>query len=217
MRQGQAGVRAKFVQVEPRVSQTGASADEWVAVRPGTEGAVALGLAHVIMQERAGVRRPAAGRAGALVEGWSAGLRGVHAGRGRAARPAWRPRASSGWPASSRRTARRWRSSAARALAHTNGLDQALAVNALNALVGSVDASRAASPSCRSARRRRRRRGRCAICWPPRPRTQLLLLDEANPVFAAPPAWKAAEALRQVPVHRQRSGRSSTTRARSPI
>jgi molybdopterin-containing oxidoreductase family iron-sulfur binding subunit len=42
MRQGQAGVRPKFVQVEPRMSQTGASADEWVAVRPPK--AFALGL-----------------------------------------------------------------------------------------------------------------------------------------------------------------------------
>ena len=37
--------------IEPRVSQTGASADEWLAVRPGTEGAVALGLAHVILRD----------------------------------------------------------------------------------------------------------------------------------------------------------------------
>ena len=33
MRQGRPGIRAKFVQVEPRMSQTGANADEWVPVR----------------------------------------------------------------------------------------------------------------------------------------------------------------------------------------
>ena len=66
MRQGGPAGRAKFVQVEPRVSQTGASADEWIAVRPGTEGALALGLAHAII---AANLRPAttAGRAGTLV------------------------------------------------------------------------------------------------------------------------------------------------------
>src|SRR5713101_2707006 len=52
MRQGRLGVRAKFVQVEPRMSQTGANADEWIPVRPGTEGVVALGLAHVILAAR---------------------------------------------------------------------------------------------------------------------------------------------------------------------
>ena len=35
-----------FVQVESRMSQTGANADEWVPVRPGTEGVLALGVAH---------------------------------------------------------------------------------------------------------------------------------------------------------------------------
>jgi len=73
MRQGRPGVRAKFVQIEPRMSQTGANADEWVPVKPGTEGALALGIAHVILNERL---RPAdaAGRAGAQIEGWSTGL-----------------------------------------------------------------------------------------------------------------------------------------------
>jgi len=43
-----------FVTVEPRLSTTGANADEWVAPRPGTEFAVALGLAHVIVAEGLG-------------------------------------------------------------------------------------------------------------------------------------------------------------------
>lgn len=51
MRQGRPGQRAKVVQVEPRFSLTAANADEWVAVRPGTEGALASGMAHVILKE----------------------------------------------------------------------------------------------------------------------------------------------------------------------
>jgi molybdopterin-containing oxidoreductase family iron-sulfur binding subunit len=43
-----------FVVVEPRLSTTGANADEWVAPRPGTEFAVALGMAHVIVTEGLG-------------------------------------------------------------------------------------------------------------------------------------------------------------------
>ena len=43
-----------FVTVEPRLSTTGANADEWVAARPGTEFAVALGIANVIVSEGLG-------------------------------------------------------------------------------------------------------------------------------------------------------------------
>ena len=42
---------AHFVAVEPRLSLTGANADEWIAVRPGSEMALALGMAHVIVRE----------------------------------------------------------------------------------------------------------------------------------------------------------------------
>lgn len=50
-RQGRTGRRGKLVQVEPRLSLTGASADEWIAVRPGTEGIFALGIAGVLVSE----------------------------------------------------------------------------------------------------------------------------------------------------------------------
>lgn len=41
-----------LVQIEPRLSDTAARANKWVAARPGTECALALGLAHVIVRER---------------------------------------------------------------------------------------------------------------------------------------------------------------------
>lgn len=50
-RQGRTGRRGKLVQVEPRLSLSGSSADEWIAVRPGTEGIFALGVANVIVAE----------------------------------------------------------------------------------------------------------------------------------------------------------------------
>ena len=50
MRQGRPGRRGKFVQVEPRLSLTGANADEWVAAKPGTEGLLALGIAHLMVR-----------------------------------------------------------------------------------------------------------------------------------------------------------------------
>ena len=51
LRQGRDGRRGKTVQVEPRMSLTGANADEWIAARPGTEGLLALGIANVLVTE----------------------------------------------------------------------------------------------------------------------------------------------------------------------
>jgi anaerobic selenocysteine-containing dehydrogenase len=48
-RQGRPNVRGRFVQIEPRMSLSGAAADEWIAARPGTEGILALGLANHIV------------------------------------------------------------------------------------------------------------------------------------------------------------------------
>jgi len=38
-------------QIEPRLSKTAAKSDRWIAVKPGTEGALALALASVIIKE----------------------------------------------------------------------------------------------------------------------------------------------------------------------
>jgi anaerobic selenocysteine-containing dehydrogenase len=48
MRRGRP-TRGKFVSVHPRLSLTGVKADEWVPIRPGAEGALALGMANVII------------------------------------------------------------------------------------------------------------------------------------------------------------------------
>ncbi len=49
LRQGRAGQRGKTVQVEPRMSLSGASADEWFAATPGSEGLLALGIASALV------------------------------------------------------------------------------------------------------------------------------------------------------------------------
>ncbi len=43
--------RAEIVHVEPRASHSATKADVWIAIAPGTEGALALGLAHLIIRE----------------------------------------------------------------------------------------------------------------------------------------------------------------------
>ncbi|MGW8249982.1 MAG: molybdopterin-dependent oxidoreductase, partial [Anaerolineales bacterium] len=54
MRQGTLRGRGLMVQLEPRLSATGASADEWIPVRPGAEGYVALAIGRIIVEERLG-------------------------------------------------------------------------------------------------------------------------------------------------------------------
>ncbi len=54
MRQGRFGGRGFLVQFEPRLSSTAASADEWIPLKPGVEGYVALALGRIIVEERLG-------------------------------------------------------------------------------------------------------------------------------------------------------------------
>ncbi len=61
-RQGGHGGRGHLTQVEPRMSLTGASADQWLPVRPGTEGALALALAAELLRR---------GRGGGDVAAWN--------------------------------------------------------------------------------------------------------------------------------------------------
>ena len=204
MRQGRLGVRGVFVQVEARMSQTGANADEWVAARPGTEGVLALGLAHVMMAEK--LVPDSAGRAGAIVAGWSDGL--VDYAPDRVER-------STGVPAARvERLAREFAATRPAAaivggppLAHSNGLFTALAVNALNALVGSVDQPggmsfmpqldtvAAAGLTGSPARQTIERFAADALSGRPAP--DVVFIDGVNPVFTAPPAWRVREALDQ--------------------
>ncbi len=69
MRAARPTVRGKFVHFGPRLSMTAASADAFLPVAPGTEGFVALGIAHVMVRDKL---TPAAVAARGL---WNAGLK----------------------------------------------------------------------------------------------------------------------------------------------
>jgi anaerobic selenocysteine-containing dehydrogenase len=203
MRHGQPQTRGTFVQVESRMSQTGASADEWVPVRPGTEGVLALGLARAIIENRL---RPAeaAGRAGRAIDGWSAGLNDY---------PPEQVEKITGVAA--RRLDRLAREFAERRpsvaivggapLAHTNGLFTALAVNALNALAGSVGVEGGmmfmpqGSAEATHADADRTRPSLTRESAARLSSAKALLLDGADPVFASPRAWRVRETLERIP------------------
>ena len=153
---------------------------------------LALGLAHVIL---AGKLRPAdAGRAGAAIDGWSERSAGLRAGDGRARSPASPRRRSSGsrtaWSSCSRRS----RCVGGAPLAQTNGLFTALAVNALNGVLGSVGQPGGIffTPGNLKSEIRNLKSQDLASA-------KVLLLDDANPIFDAPKAWKVREALAAIP------------------
>lgn len=54
MRRARPAVRGRFVQVEPRLSATGACADRWVPARPGTEALLALGIGRSLLERGRG-------------------------------------------------------------------------------------------------------------------------------------------------------------------
>jgi len=186
MRQGRPGVRGKFVQVEYRMSQTGANADEWVPVRPGTEGVFAAGLAHVIM--KSGVKKPD----GIRIDLTEFTPQEVEKRTGVAA-------------ARIERLAKEFMDqqpgvaiAAGAALAQTNGLFTALAVNALNALVGSVEKAGGIffMPEGNSGTDTNFvKNNEIGVS----PLAKVLLIDGANPVFASPKAWGMREAIMKVP------------------
>lgn len=51
MRQNPNHLRGRLIQIGPRLSITAIKADQWIPVSPGTEGAVALGIAYMLIQE----------------------------------------------------------------------------------------------------------------------------------------------------------------------
>ncbi|MBS1817344.1 MAG: molybdopterin-dependent oxidoreductase [Acidobacteria bacterium] len=195
MRRGRVGVRGALVQVEARMTPTGATADEWVAAKPGTEGVLALGLAHVIMRDK--LHPTDSGRAGALIDGWSAGL------------PDYNPdRVASITGVAARRVERLAHDFAQREpsvaivggvpLAHTNGLFTALAVNALNELVGAVSRKGGLSFTPQLVHAPAAARSSLAQ-FAAGVVPQVLVVDDVNPVFGAPRAMKVREALVKVP------------------
>lgn len=203
MRQGRAGMRGKFVQVESRMSQTGANADEWVYAKPGTEGVLALGLAYVMLKEKLR-SADAAGKAGQQIAGWGKGLAD------------YTPEAVAKLTGvEGRRIERLAREMAAHApavvliggapLAQTNGLANALAANALNALLGSVGKPGGVffTPRPPMADLAAEKEGvsvaaLCESILKGSSPVDALLLYNANPVFASPAAWRVREALEKV-------------------
>ena len=179
MRQGRAGMRGKFIQIEPRMSLTGANADEWIHARPGTEGVVALGIAHIcLLRATPGVGRirmhpdaveKVTGCRGEANRTPGARNRRDEAGPGDCRRgAAGTHQRICSTPSRSMRSTRCWPASASRA-----------ASGSRPAPCGSSVAS--VSPTLKDLS------------------AQVLLLDDANPVYGTPKGWGVRDAIAKIP------------------
>jgi len=138
IRRGRPGDRGRIVQIDPRLSVTAAKADEWVPIRPGTEGALALGLASVILRERLYDQAFVAERSHGF-EAWSEAVQRDY--------PPAKVATLTGVPEGTiKRLAREFAGSPPAIAAggeavdqQTNGLASQMAIHCLNALVGSID------------------------------------------------------------------------------
>ena len=181
MRGGRPGIRGSLIQVEPRMSLTGASADEWVAIRPGTEGVLALGLANAL-----GAKGSPALYTPAEVEKQT-GVKAARVERLAQMLKDIRPAVAviAGAP-----------------LAMTNGMFQANAVNILNQTLGALDAPGGLSftpgTSAKASGKSLRAFTSDVIDGKGAP-VKALLLDGVNPVHSTPPGWKVKDALAKIP------------------
>ncbi len=191
MRQGGEG-RGKLVSVEPRMSLTGANADEWVPVRPGTEGLLALSMAHEIV--RNGYYR------GPDSSGWSAFLSKY--------RPAAVSRMTDVSEENIRRLAREFvqtRPSLAiggdNAASYNGGISILVAVNILNHLAGNIGIKGgvAANPEDPASSGDLGNTITSFVESARAGRVKTLIIRDTNPVFTTPKALGAEEAVRNIP------------------
>jgi anaerobic selenocysteine-containing dehydrogenase/Fe-S-cluster-containing dehydrogenase component len=181
------------IHVEPRCSLTAANADEWVPNVPGTEGLVAAALLRILLEER---MAPAlAAREGELLLGVVRGVEveaaarqsGVEAGRLKHIAETLARNAPSLVVAGGV------------AVTGTDATDAAVAVNLLNYALGNVGKTVQFGPNAGLSRASRYAELNGLVQAMNRGEIQVLIVKDANPVFALPPKSGFVEALRKVP------------------
>ncbi|MFQ5915873.1 MAG: molybdopterin-dependent oxidoreductase, partial [Nitrospinota bacterium] len=187
-RQGRMG---RFAYIGPRLSSTGANADEWIAVRPGTEGLLALGMIQTIIAEGLGTSLPAREEAALheLVTTFTpaavAEQAGVSVDKIRALAHAF-------------------------SMAHTslaladgktpNGIEACLAVNLLNYVVGNVGKTIHFGPTAAAGQASTYGEMRNLLAEMETGKVSVLLLAGVNPVFTLPEGERFRKALDKVPM-----------------
>jgi len=187
--------RGKCVQIEPRMSLSGANADEWIAAVPGSEGVLALGIASILVAKGTytGTDRDAWWRA---LEAYS--LDRVSAATGIAPERIEKLAAEFGSSKASLAIA------GGAAAAGTNAVASLVAVNALNYLAGNLGQPGGiifnGAPAFGSATRHAglAQMTELAVAMQ-EGAIEVLLLHDTNPVYALPDASGFTDAMAAVP------------------
>jgi anaerobic selenocysteine-containing dehydrogenase len=181
-RQGRPGIRGKLVQAESRMSITAGSADEWLPLRPGFEPHLLIAIARVLVDEKLARN----------VDQLPEGVRNSFL----AANLADLIRVSGIEEKRLRRIARELGESeaplviAGASVVHTNSFDALVAAHYLNLMLGNVGRPGGVLPPHSPAE------GPEAANVPDAlKRAQILLLDDANPVYTLPSASGVVGAL----------------------
>ena len=198
MRQGRGERRGRCVQVEARMSLSGASADEWVVAEPGSEGLLAMAMAHVIVngdryrgEDRADWIAATAPFSPSVVAAQS-GVEESVIVRLATEFISHRPSlAVGGGPVA----------------ASTNAVNSLVAINALNYLAGNLNTEGGIlfnpAPAFAHASKQRfasyNRMEQLAQRMS-NGEVEAMLVHDCNPLFTLPPAAGFAEAMQQVPL-----------------
>lgn len=187
--------RGHFVQVEPKMTISGAAADEWIPANPGTEGILALGIANRLVATGVYSGTDAGDWAGAL-EAYAADS--VSARTGVAADTIVQladafthgPGLAIGGGATA---------------GHSNGVDALVAVNALNYLVGNIGNEGGVvlnpDPAVTASIDHARLDTMQALTEDARSgRVGVLIVNDTNPLFSLPSALGFGDALESIPV-----------------
>jgi anaerobic selenocysteine-containing dehydrogenase/Fe-S-cluster-containing dehydrogenase component len=189
MRSYRDGSMGRFVYIGPRLSLTGANADEWIGAKPGTEGLLALSMIQVILAEN-------------LASGVSPS--DVQAFRGLLAK--FTPESVAGTAGISsdkirvlaRAFAREKPSLAVADSKNANGTNTCLAVNLLNYVVGNVGRTVQFGSNASAGRVSSYAEMRKLIDAMEEGKISVLLLAGVNPVFTLPEADRFQAALKKV-------------------
>lgn len=198
MRQGRGERRGKCVQIESRMSLSGASADEWVVANPGTEGLLAMAMANVIVNgdsyrgdDRADWIAATASYRPSLVAGQT-GVAEADIIRLAGEFVSNRPSLAIG---------------GGTLAASTNAVSSLIAINALNYLAGNLNKEGGVlfnpAPTFADASKQRfasYSRMRQFVQGMNDGEVDVLMVHDCNPLFTLPVAAKFAEAIKQVPL-----------------
>jgi molybdopterin-containing oxidoreductase family iron-sulfur binding subunit len=184
------GRMGRYVHVEPRMSMTAMSADEWIAPVPGTEGLVALTIAHVVINHHARGAPADAQRLRSLLAEYEPEAMAARTGI---------------TAETYHRLAEEFTAGPSVALPggvgtqHGDALVTATAVNVLNYVAGNVGRTVVFGADVNAAGGSRYASLAAFTAAAAAGKVSVLLVHGANPVYATPPGLGVGDALSRVP------------------